>query len=500
MNMQPSKNTEKIGMESAAVNVQCKLTVGAVNDPMEAQADAVADQVMRMPENALIQRKCTECEEEEHAQRKPLASFIQKQEIKNDSSNTVASDAVSSKIQSTKGGGSPLPSTTKSFMESRFGTDFSGVRIHTNNDAVTLSSELNAQAFTVGSDIYFNSGKYTPESSNGKHLLAHELTHTIQQNGTINAMRPKIIQRATLQTNGGEWEDENYTTSVSGAQHSVAMDMKFKPQGNVNATKIGLVQIVNSVKNGRPYQINNDATVRGRSIGAASAITTNATTGETDEGFHIDQSATNNNPLYAVEGSTGTQLNSLPPNATWGEHGFRFTDSSGALQQHDAKLHDETGLNDANVNSGQIFETTAFAFEGVQTGMYYGSVRWGWRTDAAGALTKIPFQIASRGVPTSTFIKSTEIWNSGSTSAGTANIPLRAVDVKITNVNNINLNQHLPGNLPARLLPTGTRVHIMRSASPDPALAGMVFIRVVDGPHVGRDGWIPSSQLTDERA
>ena len=79
MNMQPSKNTEEIGMESAAANVQCKLTVGAVNDPMEAQADAVADQVMRMPENALIQRKRTECDEDENPQLKPLDYFIQKQ-------------------------------------------------------------------------------------------------------------------------------------------------------------------------------------------------------------------------------------------------------------------------------------------------------------------------------------------------------------------------------------------------------------------------------------
>lgn len=70
-------------------------------------------------------------------------------------------------------------------MESRFGTDFSDVKIHTGSEAVQMSSELNAQAFAVGNDIYFNEGKYNPNSDSGKHLLAHELTHTVQQSGGI---------------------------------------------------------------------------------------------------------------------------------------------------------------------------------------------------------------------------------------------------------------------------------------------------------------------------
>ncbi|AUP79057.1 eCIS core domain-containing protein [Flavivirga eckloniae] len=74
---------------------------------------------------------------------------------------------------------------TKGFMESRFGSDFSDVKIHTGSEAVQMSRELNAQAFTVGNDIYFNQGKYSPNSDTGKHLLAHELTHTIQQRGGI---------------------------------------------------------------------------------------------------------------------------------------------------------------------------------------------------------------------------------------------------------------------------------------------------------------------------
>jgi hypothetical protein len=70
-------------------------------------------------------------------------------------------------------------------MESRFGTDFSDVKIHTGSEAVQMSKELNAQAFTVGNNIYFNEGKYSPNSHAGKHLLAHELTHTVQQGGVM---------------------------------------------------------------------------------------------------------------------------------------------------------------------------------------------------------------------------------------------------------------------------------------------------------------------------
>ncbi len=146
------------------------------------EADLNTDKkLMHIPEQNFIQRKCAHCEEEEKAHRKPLLSFIQKKETGNN--NSVASDSISNQIQSTKDGGSSLSGTTRSFMDSRFGTDFSNVKIHTDNHAVQLSKELNAQAFTVGNDIYFNNEKYKPESFEGKKLLAHELTHTLQQSG-----------------------------------------------------------------------------------------------------------------------------------------------------------------------------------------------------------------------------------------------------------------------------------------------------------------------------
>jgi hypothetical protein len=142
--------------------------------------------IMHTPVQNVVQRKCAHCEAEEKMQRKPLQPFIQKKEAQ---SSNVASDAVSSQIRSAAGSGKAISSSTKSFMESRFGADFSNVNIHTGNTATELSAQLNAQAFTVGNDIYFNEGKYAPESANGKRLLAHELTHTIQQKDSSQVQR-----------------------------------------------------------------------------------------------------------------------------------------------------------------------------------------------------------------------------------------------------------------------------------------------------------------------
>ena len=176
------------------VIVQASLQIGAVNDPLELEADHIADQVMRMPQESVIQRKCSDCEKEE-VQRQPLANFIQK---KGNSGKTAAPNSVAHQINSTRGGGTKMPASTKSFMENRFGTDFSNVNIHTDPRAVEMSEQIQAKAFTVGNDIYFNSGMFSPETLEGKYLLAHELTHTIQQKNQSQIQRqPAVDLRPT---------------------------------------------------------------------------------------------------------------------------------------------------------------------------------------------------------------------------------------------------------------------------------------------------------------
>ena len=188
------------------IALQRKLTIGSANDAYEQEADRVADQVVKMDTvqtdatpttGALVQRKCAACEHDEHVQKKPLATtispLIQKTAAATGTDGGTASNAITNQINASKGNGHTMDNSTQHFMESRFGNDFSGVRIHTGSQAIQMSRDLNAQAFTVGNDIYFNEGKYNPDSTQGKHLLAHELTHTIQQKGI-----QRKIQRAEV--------------------------------------------------------------------------------------------------------------------------------------------------------------------------------------------------------------------------------------------------------------------------------------------------------------
>ena len=131
-------------------------------------------------------------EEEEKVDMKPE---IQRQEMgeeeeeeqggvqaKSDST-TGDMEGLEQQLGSSKGSGSPLSDEARSFMEPRFGTDFSDVKVHTDSGAVQMNQDIQAQAFTHGQDIYFNSGKYSPDTNEGKSLLAHELTHVVQQRG-----------------------------------------------------------------------------------------------------------------------------------------------------------------------------------------------------------------------------------------------------------------------------------------------------------------------------
>lgn len=191
--------------------IQRKLAIGATDDPLEREADHMADHIMRKTEGSLLQKKCSHCEEEENIQRKGHSPFLQRM---SDSRTTVASDQVTNQIKSTQGGGKPLGNEARSFMENRFDRDFSNVRIHTGNYASQLNNELNAQAFTVGSDIYFNENKYTTETTEGKHLLAHELTHTIQQGNGLNRKIQRRSHHASITMSGAGITDfpAAYTT------------------------------------------------------------------------------------------------------------------------------------------------------------------------------------------------------------------------------------------------------------------------------------------------
>jgi len=99
-------------------------------------------------------------------------------------------------LYASKGGGASLPDSVRIEMEAEFGADFSDVRIHTDAAAQAMTRELSAEAFTHGRDIYFSEGKYAPDSLRGKRLLAHELTHVVQQGAARQKLPPETVRQS----------------------------------------------------------------------------------------------------------------------------------------------------------------------------------------------------------------------------------------------------------------------------------------------------------------
>jgi hypothetical protein len=161
----------------------------------------VATAVMRMPESQItgeteekLQRQPRD--EEEKVRRQPVEKDEEKLRMKpmeedKEEVTLQAKEApahtpkvragLAARIQALRGGGRQLPESVRAFFEPRFGYDFSNVRVHTDADAADIARSINARAFTVGRDIVLGSNEYAPQRSTGRQLLAHELTHVVQQ-------------------------------------------------------------------------------------------------------------------------------------------------------------------------------------------------------------------------------------------------------------------------------------------------------------------------------
>ncbi|WP_202985783.1 DUF4157 domain-containing protein [Nostoc sp. UIC 10630] len=201
--------------------IQEKLTIGEPGDKYEQEADATARQVvqkihqpqseklqreelsneeeLQMTAGGSIQREELPEEEKKQLQMKPLGESpsLQREELPDEedelqmkpmvqpvtSGGMAASPNLSAEIQRARGSGQPLADSIRVPMEQAFGADFSGVRIHTGSQANQLNQSIQAKAFTTGQDVFFRQGTYEPRSQGGQELLAHELTHVVQQSG-----------------------------------------------------------------------------------------------------------------------------------------------------------------------------------------------------------------------------------------------------------------------------------------------------------------------------
>jgi HEAT repeat protein len=167
--------------------IQAKLVIGQVDDPLERAADRIADQVMlpKVPDLSIADAPT-------YVGRKGITGEGKDSKtLQTTQPDPRALDSgIPTEARALQGGGSPLPRSRRAFFESRFGYDFSGVRIHSDTSAARLAQGVNARAFTLGQDIVLGAGQYSLETGEGTRLLAHELAHVVQQQTS-----PAFIQR-----------------------------------------------------------------------------------------------------------------------------------------------------------------------------------------------------------------------------------------------------------------------------------------------------------------
>ncbi len=171
------------------------LPAAPASSPLQRMCSECEDELQREPQQATVapisqvrlQRLCTECEEE-------LDEDETLQRVESATSSVAASPALESRVSSLQGRGSPLSPAQRGFFEPRFGQDLSAVRLHTGSVAGDAARHARARAFTVGRDIVFGAGEHRPQTRSGQRLLAHELTHVIQQTPLV-ARRKPLLQR-----------------------------------------------------------------------------------------------------------------------------------------------------------------------------------------------------------------------------------------------------------------------------------------------------------------
>ena len=193
------------------IPIQAKLSIGEPNDKYEQAADATASKVVQQI-NSLTQEQSVQREAEEELQ---MESLVQRRE---NLDGGEASTDLESSIQSARGGGQSLDANLQQLMGQAMGADFSGVKVHTDSQSDQLNKSIQAKAFTTGQDVFFRQGAYEPSSQGGQELIAHELTHVVQQNGGAVQRSPEI-QR--------EGDDPTVATKTP-EEEAIERDKKYK--------------------------------------------------------------------------------------------------------------------------------------------------------------------------------------------------------------------------------------------------------------------------------
>jgi hypothetical protein len=191
--------------ECKSKKLQAKLAIGASNDPLEAEADRVADQVLAAPIRSA-----------------PGGTAPRVQRTTGPASGEPSGAAPASVDRVLAGSGKPLDTGLRKEMEQRFRHDFSRVRVHSDAASEISARDVNAHAWTAGNDIAFGAGRFAPGTHEGRRLLAHELTHVIQQGDTVSSNEAGVIHRKTDPKAAAYKDCTESTTTITSPQGELA--------------------------------------------------------------------------------------------------------------------------------------------------------------------------------------------------------------------------------------------------------------------------------------
>jgi hypothetical protein len=323
------------------------------------------------------------------------------------------------------GGGRHLTGEQRAYFEPRFGADFSQVRLHTDDSADSEARGLGALAYTRGSDIVFRKDQYRPETGAGRELLAHELTHVVQQQAGEAAIQhsrvepvdspaereaqrvaslvaaggqapailhaPVGVPRKALTSNGGEFVMTGYNAYDGDPGKDTTKDVgvdltiTFTPAKALRSDEITFVQIMKTVKGSAPYLFPNE---KPRATTAAQG----------DAGWAVDQTAAHKHADYQMD-------NAGKEEPDFGQFGYRKSDTDA----RDAVLQDTMRL---PRDAGKTFKVQATSFALDKTNSkYLGGVSWGIDVNAKGVVTKKAAAIQSKGAPAGIQKAALRQWN-----------------------------------------------------------------------------------------
>jgi hypothetical protein len=262
----PQNRLKLMRSQQMRIPIQAKLSVGEANDRYEKEADNTATKVVQQinsptHDNSVQRQELMETEDES-LQRN---SLVQRRE---NLSGEEASTDLESAIQNARGSGQSLDVGIKAKMGQAMGADFSDVKVHTDSQSDQLNRSIQAKAFTTGKDVFFRQGEYAPSSKSGQELIAHELTHVVQQQGSGTKTVQRLITAEELSSPekaGVPKKDKkfgigklSFTKKMSGLYKSVLISLdqyhKYKPgiinhiQNRRDKTAFVIKQLLENVK------------------------------------------------------------------------------------------------------------------------------------------------------------------------------------------------------------------------------------------------------------